>query len=56
MKIGRELSSGEQVHHIDGNHTNNSADNLMVVTKSEHMKIHAGMKRRDKSGCFVKEK
>lgn len=28
------------VHHRDGNHNNNAAENLMVVCRSCHMKIH----------------
>lgn len=44
--IGRKLRSDEIVHHIDGNKLNNSPNNLMIVTKSEHAKIHAEMKRQ----------
>lgn len=29
-----------EVHHIDENKTNNSLDNLQVLTKSEHVKLH----------------
>lgn len=39
-KIGRYLAKGEIVHHIDGDKTNNSPDNLLVCTRSEHVKIH----------------
>lgn len=28
------------VHHIDGNHSNNSVENLIPVTKKEHTRIH----------------
>jgi len=28
------------VHHIDGNPSNNSSDNLEVMTKAEHNRIH----------------
>lgn len=55
LKIGRKLLPGEEVHHIDGNHLNNNPDNLLVVSASEHSKIHANQKRRDKFGKFIKQ-
>jgi hypothetical protein len=39
-KLGRMLTSDEFVHHIDGDPTNNHPDNLMLVTRSEHLRIH----------------
>lgn len=39
-KIGRYLNPGEIVHHIDGDKSNNSPDNLMVTTVGEHRRIH----------------
>jgi HNH endonuclease len=39
-KIGRYLAKGEVVHHIDANKENNDPDNLLVCTRSEHVKIH----------------
>lgn len=56
LKIGRKLSPNEEVHHIDGNHLNNNQDNLQVISASEHSKIHASQKRRDKHGKFIKQK
>lgn len=38
--IGRLLTSVEAVHHIDGNHSNNSIDNLVILTKREHYLIN----------------
>lgn len=44
--IGRPLVKGEIVHHIDENRLNYSAENLEVLaSQSEHMKIHAAIKR-----------
>lgn len=40
-KLGRKLSKEEVVHHIDGNKTNNSLDNLQLMTRSEHSSHHA---------------
>lgn len=53
-KIGRELTSDEEVHHVDGNHNNNDPANLLLVTKSEHMKIHASKKPRGNNGQFIR--
>ena len=38
--IGRKLGKDEVVHHKDGNPLNNSPDNLIVMTRSEHTKLH----------------
>lgn len=38
--IGRPLLPGEVVHHIDRNSKNNDPSNLMVLTQSEHAKLH----------------
>lgn len=53
MKIGRDLTEDEDVHHIDGDHSNNAIDNLAVMSRSEHMAIHAAEKRRDENGRFT---
>ena len=42
FKIGRWLTKDEDVHHIDGDRANNNPDNLMVVTKAEHLHEHLG--------------
>lgn len=41
QKLGRELYPYEDVHHIDGDHTNNNLDNLEVVMHGEHQSFHA---------------
>lgn len=50
------LKDGYVVHHIDHNHNNNSIDNLCVVSKSEHVRIHnlAHPRPRDAKGKFIK--
>lgn len=40
QKIGRKLVNGEIVHHVDRNKLNNNLDNLEVMTRSEHMRLH----------------
>lgn len=44
-RLGRRLKDDECVHHIDGNKTNNDANNLALVTKSGHSRLH----RRERS-------
>lgn len=46
--IGRYLKKGEVVHHIDGNKSNNDINNLLLLTNSDHAKLHAIIKRSKK--------
>lgn len=49
-KIGQwyYLKDGYHVHHIDFDHNNNSLDNLLIVTRSEHTRIHNYERKRKK--------
>lgn len=42
--VGRYLRTDEHVHHINNDHTDNSVGNLIVVTPSQHSRIHALMR------------
>jgi hypothetical protein len=39
-KIGRRLTSDEVVHHINGDATDNRPENIEVMTKAEHARMH----------------
>lgn len=40
QRLGRRLFKDEVVHHKDGNKQNNSLENLVVLTRSAHAKLH----------------
>jgi len=39
-RLGRSLRPDECVHHIDGDRTNNDENNLALVTRSGHTRLH----------------
>ena len=39
-RIGRRLRSDEIVHHIDGDRSNNDDNNLALMTRSAHARLH----------------
>ena len=41
LKLGRWILSSEEVHHKNKDKSDNSFDNLEVLTKSEHLKKHS---------------
>ena len=41
--LGRPIVKGEVVHHLDSNRSNNSPDNLLVLSNSMHGKLHQWM-------------
>lgn len=38
--IGRKLNSGDIIHHINGDHSDNRLDNLILTNRAGHCKIH----------------
>ena len=46
-KLGRSLESNEDVHHIDGDVTNNNPENLEVILHGEHQRQHVQQKYFD---------
>jgi len=43
VELGIYLKDGEVVHHLDGNRSNNHISNLIVLSISDHMKLHRWM-------------
>lgn len=50
QELGRGLTPEEIVHHKDGNTFNNDPSNLVLTTRTEHMRLHP--KVRDELGRF----
>jgi len=58
-RLGRRIKEDECVHHIDGNRSNNDENNLALMTREAHSRLHrfedllAGkFRERDENGRF----
>jgi transposase-like protein len=40
LRDGRKLTGDGVVHHVDGDPLNNDPENLVVLSKAEHMRLH----------------
>ena len=57
LKEGRWLTSEDQVHHKDENKLNNNPDNLEVLSRSQHARIHYSknnIANPEKTRSFIK--
>ena len=50
--LGRTLATGETVHHLNRDKTDNRPENLEVLTRSEHAAHHDAERGRDDLGRF----
>jgi len=55
--FGKKVLNGKTLHHKDGNKSNNHIDNLEILTRKDHSKIHGftGINGNDRNGSLTKK-
>jgi hypothetical protein len=51
--LGHKLKYDEVVHHIDENKSNNKIENLRLMTRSEHTKLHTKPEAIVTLNCYI---
>lgn len=52
---GRAMpKADETLHHINGQKDDNRLQNLALISRSEHAKLHAAQRQRRKDGTFAR--
>ena len=45
-KVGGKIWKGRVVHHRDGNKLNNRRNNLQIMSRSQHSRLHAKKRKK----------